>query len=79
MAGGQGRERVQVGSDSTLVAPVTIGRGAYVGAAACITEDVPPESLAIARARQINKEGQIIKYTNKGGFTNDVVNPKVAL
>jgi bifunctional UDP-N-acetylglucosamine pyrophosphorylase/glucosamine-1-phosphate N-acetyltransferase len=48
-----------IGSDSTLVAPVRIGRGAYVGAAACITEDVPPESLAIARARQINKEGWV--------------------
>jgi bifunctional UDP-N-acetylglucosamine pyrophosphorylase/glucosamine-1-phosphate N-acetyltransferase len=48
-----------IGSDSTLVAPVTIGRGAYVGAAACITDDVPPESLAIARARQVNKEGWV--------------------
>ncbi|MGH9643544.1 MAG: DapH/DapD/GlmU-related protein, partial [Terriglobales bacterium] len=48
-----------IGSDSTLVAPVKIGRGAYVGAAACITEDVPPESLAIARSKQINKEGWV--------------------
>ncbi|MGE0405030.1 MAG: bifunctional UDP-N-acetylglucosamine diphosphorylase/glucosamine-1-phosphate N-acetyltransferase GlmU [Candidatus Korobacteraceae bacterium] len=48
-----------IGSDSTLVAPVTIGRGAYVGAAACITDNVPAESLAIARARQINKEGWV--------------------
>jgi bifunctional UDP-N-acetylglucosamine pyrophosphorylase/glucosamine-1-phosphate N-acetyltransferase len=54
-----------VGSDSTLVAPVTIGRGAYVGAAACITEDVPAESLAIARARQINKEGWVRERTAK--------------
>jgi len=46
-----------IGSDSTLVAPVKIGRGAYVGAAACVTEDVPEDSLAIARARQVNKEG----------------------
>jgi bifunctional UDP-N-acetylglucosamine pyrophosphorylase/glucosamine-1-phosphate N-acetyltransferase len=46
-----------IGSDSTLVAPVKIGRGAYVGAAACITEDVPEDALAIARARQIMKEG----------------------
>jgi bifunctional UDP-N-acetylglucosamine pyrophosphorylase/glucosamine-1-phosphate N-acetyltransferase len=48
-----------IGSDSTLVAPVTIGHGAYVGAAACVTENVPPDSLAIARARQINKEGWV--------------------
>ena len=45
-----------IGSDSTLVAPVKVGRGAYVGAASCITDDVPPDSLAIARARQIVKE-----------------------
>jgi len=48
---------VFIGSDTTLVAPVKVGRGAYVGAAACITDDVPPDSLAIARARQVNKEG----------------------
>jgi bifunctional UDP-N-acetylglucosamine pyrophosphorylase/glucosamine-1-phosphate N-acetyltransferase len=46
-----------IGSDSTLVAPVKIGRNAYVGAAACITQDVPEDALAIARSRQVNKEG----------------------
>ncbi len=46
-----------IGSDSTLVAPVRVGRGAYVGAASCITEDVPDDALAVARGRQINKEG----------------------
>jgi bifunctional UDP-N-acetylglucosamine pyrophosphorylase/glucosamine-1-phosphate N-acetyltransferase len=50
---------VFVGSDSTLVAPVKIGKGAYIGAATCVTEDVPPESLALGRARQINKEGWV--------------------
>jgi bifunctional UDP-N-acetylglucosamine pyrophosphorylase/glucosamine-1-phosphate N-acetyltransferase len=48
---------VFVGSDSTLVAPVRVGRGAYLGAASCITEDVPEDALAIGRARQIVKEG----------------------
>ena len=48
-----------IGSDSTLVAPVKIGRNAYVGAAACITDDVPEDSLAIARSRQVNKEGWV--------------------
>jgi len=48
---------VFVGSDSTLVAPVKIGKGAYIGAASCITEDVPEDSLALGRARQITKEG----------------------
>ena len=50
---------VFVGSDSTLVAPVKVGRGAYVGAASCITDDVPPDSLVVARARQIVKEGWV--------------------
>lgn len=48
---------VFIGSDSTLVAPVRIGRGAYVAAASCITEDVPADALALGRARQSVKEG----------------------
>jgi bifunctional UDP-N-acetylglucosamine pyrophosphorylase/glucosamine-1-phosphate N-acetyltransferase len=48
---------VFVGSDSTLVAPVKIGKGAYVAAASCITQDVPQDALALGRARQITKEG----------------------
>ncbi|MGD0681286.1 MAG: DapH/DapD/GlmU-related protein [Terracidiphilus sp.] len=46
-----------IGSDSTLVAPVSVGDGAYVGAGSCITKDVPADSLAVSRARQIIKEG----------------------
>jgi bifunctional UDP-N-acetylglucosamine pyrophosphorylase / glucosamine-1-phosphate N-acetyltransferase len=46
-----------IGSDSTLVAPVRVGKGAYVGAASCITNDVPEDALAIGRTRQIVKEG----------------------
>ena len=48
---------VFVGSDSTLVAPIRLGKGAYVAAASCVTEDVPEDALALARARQTNKEG----------------------
>ena len=48
---------VFVGSDSTLVAPVKIGKGAYIGAASCITDDVPADALALGRARQTVKEG----------------------
>jgi bifunctional UDP-N-acetylglucosamine pyrophosphorylase/glucosamine-1-phosphate N-acetyltransferase len=48
---------VFIGSDATLVAPVRVGKGAYVGAASCITEDVPADSLALGRARQIVKQG----------------------
>jgi len=50
---------VFVGSDTTLVAPVRVGKGAYIGAASCVTDDVPPDSLALARARQIVKEGWV--------------------
>ncbi|HWR36859.1 MAG TPA: bifunctional UDP-N-acetylglucosamine diphosphorylase/glucosamine-1-phosphate N-acetyltransferase GlmU [Clostridia bacterium] len=46
-----------IGSDTTLVAPVRVGRGAYVGAASCITQDVPEDSLAIARGQQVVKDG----------------------
>jgi bifunctional UDP-N-acetylglucosamine pyrophosphorylase / glucosamine-1-phosphate N-acetyltransferase len=48
---------VFIGSDSTLVAPVRVGKGAYVAAASCITEDVPEDSLALGRARQTVKAG----------------------
>ncbi|MGD0347919.1 MAG: Clp protease N-terminal domain-containing protein [Terracidiphilus sp.] len=46
-----------VGSDSTLVAPVTVGDGAYIGAGSCITKDVPADALAVSRAKQANIEG----------------------
>lgn len=46
-----------VGSDSTLVAPVSVGDGAYIGAGSCITKDVPADSLAVGRARQATIEG----------------------
>ncbi|MGE5414550.1 MAG: bifunctional UDP-N-acetylglucosamine diphosphorylase/glucosamine-1-phosphate N-acetyltransferase GlmU [Syntrophomonadaceae bacterium] len=48
-----------VGTDSQLVAPVTVGRGAYVAAGTTITEDVPEGALAISRAPQVNKEGWV--------------------
>jgi bifunctional UDP-N-acetylglucosamine pyrophosphorylase/glucosamine-1-phosphate N-acetyltransferase len=46
-----------IGSDSQLVAPVTIGRDAYVGAGSTITKDVPRGALALSRVKQIHKEG----------------------
>ena len=58
-------DKVFIGSDSTLVAPVKIKRGAYVGAASCITEDVPQDSLAIARGRQVVKEGWVKQKEQK--------------
>ena len=52
-------EGVFVGSDSTLVAPVSIDDGAYIGAGSCITRDVPAGALAIGRAHQVTKEGWV--------------------
>jgi bifunctional UDP-N-acetylglucosamine pyrophosphorylase/glucosamine-1-phosphate N-acetyltransferase len=46
-----------IGSDSQLVAPVTIGEGAYVATGTTVTADVPADALAIGRAKQVNKEG----------------------
>jgi bifunctional UDP-N-acetylglucosamine pyrophosphorylase/glucosamine-1-phosphate N-acetyltransferase len=46
-----------IGSDSQLVAPVTIGKGAYVGSGTTVTKDVPRASLALSRVKQVNKEG----------------------
>ena len=47
-------KHVRVGSDSMLVAPITIGDGAYTAAGSVITEDVPPGAMAVARAKQRN-------------------------
>lgn len=48
---------VFVGSDAILVAPISIGKGAYVAAGSTLTEDVAPGALALGRARQVNKKG----------------------
>ena len=49
--------RAFIGTNNTLVAPVEVGDGAYTAAASVIHEDVPPDALAIGRARQVNKAG----------------------
>ena len=46
-----------IGSDSQLVAPVTIGRDAYVGSGSTVTRDVPRGALALTRVKQVNVEG----------------------
>ncbi|MEZ5288602.1 MAG: bifunctional UDP-N-acetylglucosamine diphosphorylase/glucosamine-1-phosphate N-acetyltransferase GlmU [Vicinamibacterales bacterium] len=56
-----------VGSNSTLVAPVTIGDDAYVAAGSAVTSDAPAGSLAIARARQENKEGWVARRKAERG------------
>jgi bifunctional UDP-N-acetylglucosamine pyrophosphorylase / glucosamine-1-phosphate N-acetyltransferase len=49
---------VRTGVDNAFVAPVTIGDDAWIAAGSVITEDVPPNALAVARSRQVNKEGR---------------------
>jgi len=49
---------VRTGVDNTFVAPVSIGDDAWIAAGSVITDDVPPGALAIARAKQVNKEGR---------------------
>jgi len=53
--------KVFIGSDTALVAPVRVGDGAYVGAGSTITDNVPSGGLAIARGRQVNKPGWAAK------------------
>ncbi|TMJ96833.1 MAG: bifunctional UDP-N-acetylglucosamine diphosphorylase/glucosamine-1-phosphate N-acetyltransferase GlmU, partial [Actinobacteria bacterium] len=67
---GHAKERTKIGRNvrtgvhNSFVAPVEIGDDAWIGAGSAITEDVPPGALAIARARQVNKE-------RRGGKPND--------
>jgi bifunctional UDP-N-acetylglucosamine pyrophosphorylase/glucosamine-1-phosphate N-acetyltransferase len=50
-----------IGSNSALVAPVTIGAGAYVASGSVVTMDVPADAMAVARGRQVNKPGWATK------------------
>jgi len=59
-----------VGSDTTLVAPVTVGEGAYIAAGSAITEDVPAGALALGRARQVNKAGWATARRQRQGARN---------
>jgi len=59
-----------VGSGTQLIAPVTVERGAYVAAGSCITEDVPSGALAVARGRQVNKEGRAAAVRKKDSDSN---------
>lgn len=55
-----------IGCNLNLVAPVEIGEGAYVAAGSTITDNVPGDSLSIARARQVNKENYVKNRMKKG-------------
>ncbi len=58
-----------IGSDTQLVAPVKVGKGAYVGAGSTITRDVPPLALAVSRTPQRNLEGWAGRSVKKGRKT----------
>ena len=58
-------ERVFVGSDTALVAPINVGDGAYIAAGSTVTEDIPADALAIARGRHVNKPGWAAKRRAK--------------
>ncbi len=58
-------ERAFIGSNTALVAPVTVGAGAYIGAGSTITKDVPPGKLGISRARQVNLDRRLIGRKKK--------------
>ena len=51
-----------IGCNANLIAPVTVGRGSYVAAGSTITDEVPEDALAVARARQVNKPGWAEKW-----------------
>jgi bifunctional UDP-N-acetylglucosamine pyrophosphorylase/glucosamine-1-phosphate N-acetyltransferase len=54
-------DRAFVGTNTSLVAPITIGEGAYIGSGSVITKDVPPDALAIERTQQVTKEGWVAR------------------
>jgi bifunctional UDP-N-acetylglucosamine pyrophosphorylase/glucosamine-1-phosphate N-acetyltransferase len=54
-------DHVRIGSDTMLVAPVTVGDGAYTAAGSVISEDVPPGALGVARGRQRNVENWVVR------------------
>ena len=59
------KEGAFIGSDVMLIAPVTIGEGAFVGAGSVVTKDVPPKALAVERSKQKNIEGYADRKKNK--------------
>src|SRR5258706_7284506 len=58
-------DRAFIGTNTSLVAPVTIGEGAYIGAGSTITKDVPPGALAVGRAQQVVKDGWAARKAKK--------------
>jgi bifunctional UDP-N-acetylglucosamine pyrophosphorylase/glucosamine-1-phosphate N-acetyltransferase len=53
---------VFVGTNTSLVAPVNVGDGAYIGSGSVITKDVPADALAVERGQQTNREGGALRF-----------------
>jgi bifunctional UDP-N-acetylglucosamine pyrophosphorylase/glucosamine-1-phosphate N-acetyltransferase len=60
-----------IGSNSALVAPVSIGNGAYIASGSVVTEDVPDDAVAFARARQENKPGRAVLIRERNQAIKD--------
>ncbi len=54
-----------IGSNTSLVAPVNVGKNSLIGAGSVITKDVPDNALALARSHQINKENWVLKRNSE--------------
>ena len=64
-------ENAFIGSNTSLVAPVTVGNGAYVASGSVITTDVPDDAVAFGRARQENKEGRAVLIRERNQAIKD--------
>jgi bifunctional UDP-N-acetylglucosamine pyrophosphorylase/glucosamine-1-phosphate N-acetyltransferase len=56
-----------IGTNASLVAPVKIGNGAYIGSGSVITKDVPDDALAVERSQQTNHEGGAVRFRETRG------------
>jgi bifunctional UDP-N-acetylglucosamine pyrophosphorylase/glucosamine-1-phosphate N-acetyltransferase len=71
-------DRVFIGSDTALVAPVRIGHGAYVAAGSVITENVPADALGIGRSRQATKRGWAAKRRRELAAESKPLKPRTS-
>lgn len=72
------KDNAFIGTNNALVAPITIGTQAFTAAGSVITQDVPDHALAIARARQINKQEYVQKREQKNSEQKGTIKPFIA-
>jgi len=71
------KDNAYIGSNNTIIAPVNIGKNTFTAAGSTITQDIPDNSFAIARAKQINKENYVKKLLDKLQARSKQINNKV--